>query len=240
VTVIFSCRERQSRSSRSSEHEDHEVAVAFHADHAVFRSHSSSSQHGWRIRSSRLGGSHSGDIEVRTLCVEDRSTALDRVAAAIGDRARGVVLHRSYRLEIYGENPKAGELKTDIAARGWADKVMIEVNLPYSTRRPLRTIRRPQGLNDETSLIKIEDGLLRPRDADRSQRKKGVMKFDNHNQRDAARRYGICTRRHLTRPPSGSTTPALSPFSRLSLEKHSVVRDDTRFPDPRSTIGLST
>jgi hypothetical protein len=58
--------------------------------------------------------------------------ALDRVAAAIGDRSRSVVLHRTgERLEIHGENPNAGELKTDIAAGGWAEKATIEINLSY-------------------------------------------------------------------------------------------------------------
>jgi len=91
----------------------------------------------------------------------DLLRALDRVAAAIGDSARGVVLHRSgERLEIYGENPKAGELKTDIAASGWVDKAMIELNLSYLYNAvryaPSDDLRI--GITDETSPIKIEDG----------------------------------------------------------------------------------
>jgi DNA polymerase III sliding clamp (beta) subunit (PCNA family) len=86
---------------------------------------------------------------------------LDRVAAAIGDRARGVVLHRTgERLEIHGENPKAGELRAEIPANGWTDQGMIEVNLGYlynaaryAPRDELRI-----GLNDETSPLKIADG----------------------------------------------------------------------------------
>jgi DNA polymerase III sliding clamp (beta) subunit (PCNA family) len=91
----------------------------------------------------------------------DLLEALDRVAAAIGDRATGVVLHRTAdRLEIYGENPRAGELKTQIAATGWKDKAVIEVNLSYlyNAARFAPSDELRIGLNDDTSPLKIHEG----------------------------------------------------------------------------------
>jgi DNA polymerase III sliding clamp (beta) subunit (PCNA family) len=139
-----------------------EVTVAFHADHAVFRTAQlelaarleKAKFPAWQevVRVSKY------DLGVSK---HDLLRALDRVAAAIGDRARGVVLHRSgERLEIYGENPKAGELKTDIAASGWAEKGMIELNLSYlySAARYAPSDDLRIGITDETSPIKIDDG----------------------------------------------------------------------------------
>ena len=91
----------------------------------------------------------------------DLLEALDRVAAAIGDRSRGVVLHRTgERLEIHGENPNAGELKTEIAASGWADKAVIEVNLGYlhNAARFAPSDELRIGLTDDASPLKIHEG----------------------------------------------------------------------------------
>src|SRR5262245_50424794 len=111
-----------------------EVAVAFHSDHVVFRI----AQFELSARLEKAQFPAWEEVVPKTSKYEltvsktDLLHALDRVAAAVGDRARGVVLHRSAdRLEIYGENPKAGELKTDIAASGWAETAMIELNLGY-------------------------------------------------------------------------------------------------------------
>jgi hypothetical protein len=71
------------------------------------------------------------------------------------------VLHRSGDcLEIFGENPKAGELKTHIAASGWTEKAMIEVNLGdiHNATRYAPSDELRIGLNDEKSQLKIEDG----------------------------------------------------------------------------------
>ena len=140
-----------------------EVAVAFHADHAVFRI----AQFELSARLEKATFPAWEEVIPKTSKYElrvsktDLLRALDRVAAAINERARGVVLHRSgERLEIYGENPKAGELKTDIAVSGWVDKAMIELNLSYlfnaARYAPSDDLRI--GISDETSPIKIDDG----------------------------------------------------------------------------------
>jgi DNA polymerase III sliding clamp (beta) subunit (PCNA family) len=141
-----------------------EVAVAFHADHAVFRI--AQFELSARLQKTQFPAweevvPKASKYELR-VSKQDLLRALDRVAAAIGDRARGVVLHRSGdRLEIYGENPKAGELKTDISASGWADKAMIELNLGYlyNAARYTPSDELRIGLNDEMSPLKIEDGF---------------------------------------------------------------------------------
>ena len=140
-----------------------EVTVAFHADHAVFRI----AQFELSARLEKAKFPAWEEVVPKTSKHElrvsraDLLRALDRVAAAIGDRARGVVLHRSGdRLEIYGENPKAGDLKTDIAASGWTEKAMIELNLGYlyNAARYAPSNDLSIWLNDETSPLKIEDG----------------------------------------------------------------------------------
>jgi DNA polymerase-3 subunit beta len=140
-----------------------EVAMAFHADHAVFRI----AQFEFSARLEKTQFPAWEEVVPKTSKYELRVSktellqALDRVAAAIGDRARGVVLHRTgERLEIYGENPKAAELRTDIAASGWADKAMIEVNLSYlyAAARYAPSDHLRIGISDETSPIKIDDG----------------------------------------------------------------------------------
>jgi hypothetical protein len=140
-----------------------EVAVAFHADHAVFRV--AQFELSARLEKTKFPAweevlPKACKYELRLSRI-DLLRALDRVAAAIGDRARGVVLHRSGdRLEIFGENPKAGELKTNIAASGWTDKAMIELSLSYlyNAARYAPSDELRIGLNDETSPIKIEEG----------------------------------------------------------------------------------
>jgi len=91
----------------------------------------------------------------------DLLEALDRVAAAIGDRSRGVVLRRTgERLEVYGENPRAEELTTEIAASGWTDKAVLEVNLSYlynaARFAPSHELRI--GITDDASPLKINEG----------------------------------------------------------------------------------
>jgi len=140
-----------------------DVAVTFHADYAVFRI--AQFELSARLEKTKFPAweevvPKASKYELR-VSKTDLLRALDRVAAAISDRARGVVLHRSgERLEIYGENPKAGELKTDIAATGWVDKAMIELNLGYlyNAARYAPSNDLSIRLNDETSPIKIEDG----------------------------------------------------------------------------------
>jgi DNA polymerase III sliding clamp (beta) subunit (PCNA family) len=139
-----------------------EVTAAFHADHAVFRI--AQFELSARLEKTKFPAweevvPKASKYELR-VSKNDLLRALDRVAAAIGDRARGVVLHRSgERLEIYGENPKAGELKTDIVASGWVEKAMIELNLSYlyNASRFVPSDDLRIGISDETSPIKIED-----------------------------------------------------------------------------------
>jgi DNA polymerase III subunit beta len=141
----------------------HEVSVAFEADHAVFRI--AQFELSARLETAKFPAweqvvPKASKHELRVSKI-DLLQALDRVAAAIGDRARGVVLHRTADvLEIYGENPKAGQLKVKIAAIGWTEKGMIELNLGYlySATRYAPSEELCIRLNDETSPIKIDDG----------------------------------------------------------------------------------
>jgi DNA polymerase III subunit beta len=140
-----------------------EVSVAFHENHAVFRI--AMFQISARLESAKFPTweevvPKKSKHELR-VSKTDLLEALDRVAAAIGDRARGVVLHRvGDRLEIYGENPRAGELKTDIAASGWTDKAVIEVNLGYlyNAVRFSPSDRLRIGVTDDASPVKIHEG----------------------------------------------------------------------------------
>jgi DNA polymerase III beta subunit, C-terminal domain/DNA polymerase III beta subunit, central domain len=140
-----------------------EVTVDFHENHAVFRI--ATFDVSARLETAKfpvweevLPKKPKHELRVSKT---DLLEALDRVAAAIGDRARGVVLHRTgERLEIHGENPNAGELKTEIAATGWADKAMIEVNLGYlynaARFSPSHELRI--GITDDASPLKIHEG----------------------------------------------------------------------------------
>ena len=140
-----------------------DVAVAFHENHAVFRI--AQFELSARLEKTSFPAweevvPKSSKHELR-VSKNDLLQALDRVAAAIGDRARGVVLHRTgERLEIHGENPKAGDIKTDIPASGWADKAAIEVNLGYlhnaARYAPCDQLRI--GIDDDTGPLKIQDG----------------------------------------------------------------------------------
>jgi len=140
-----------------------EVAVAFHENHAVFRIAQfelSALLETTKFPAWEEVAPKASKYELR-VSKTDVLRALDRVAAAIGDRARGVVLHRRGDvLEIYGENPKAGELKVETPATGWTAEGMIELNLGYlySAARYAPSENLCIGLNDETSPIKIEDG----------------------------------------------------------------------------------
>jgi DNA polymerase III sliding clamp (beta) subunit (PCNA family) len=140
-----------------------EVAVAFRADHTIFRI--AQFELSARLDKTKFPAweevvPKACKYELR-LSKSDLLRALDRVAAAIRDRGIGVVLHRSGdRLEISGENPKAGELRTDIAASGWTNKAMIELNLSYlyNAARYAPSDELCIGLDDEMSPIKIDDG----------------------------------------------------------------------------------
>ena len=140
-----------------------EVAVAFHENHAVFRV--ATFDVSARLETAKFPAweeivPKKSKHELR-VSKTDLLEALDRVAAAIGDRSRGVVLHRTgERLEIHGENPNAGELKTEIAASGWADKAVIEVNLGYlhNAARFAPSDQLRIGLTDDASPLKIHEG----------------------------------------------------------------------------------
>jgi hypothetical protein len=140
-----------------------EVSVVFHENHAVFRI--AVFQVSARLESAKFPAweeivPKKSKHELR-VSKTDLLEALDRVAAAIGDRSGGVVLHRrGERLEIHGENPNAGELKTDVAASGWADKATIEVNLGYlynaARYAPSHELRID--ITNDTSPLKIQEG----------------------------------------------------------------------------------
>jgi len=140
-----------------------EVAVALHENHAVFRV--ATFDVSARLETAKFPAweqivPKKSKHELR-VSKTDLLEALDRVAAAIGDRSRGVVLHRTgERLEIHGENPNAGELKTEIAASGWADKAVIEVNLGYlhNAARFAPSDELRIGLTDDASPLKIHEG----------------------------------------------------------------------------------
>src|SRR2546422_895936 len=58
--------------------------------------------------------------------------ALDRIAAVMNERSRGVRLRRvDDGLEISGKKPDAAELTITIPASGWKDDEVIGVNLRY-------------------------------------------------------------------------------------------------------------
>jgi hypothetical protein len=140
-----------------------EVAVAFHEDHAVFRI----AQFELSARLEKTKFPAWEEIVPKTCKHElrvsktDLLRALDRVAAAIGDRARGVVLHRTgERLEIHGENPKTGKTTAEIPASGWTNKAMIEVNVSYiyNAARYVPSDQLRIGIDDDMGPLKIEDG----------------------------------------------------------------------------------
>jgi DNA polymerase III sliding clamp (beta) subunit (PCNA family) len=141
-----------------------EVTVAFHENHAVFQI--AIFQVSARLENAKFPAWKEEIVPKKSkhelrISKIDLLEALDRVAAAIGDRARSVVLHRTGdRLEIYGENPRAGELKTDIAASGWTDKAVIEVNLSYlyNAARFAPSDQLRVSLSDDASPLKIHEG----------------------------------------------------------------------------------
>jgi DNA polymerase III sliding clamp (beta) subunit (PCNA family) len=140
-----------------------EVTVAFYQDHAVFRI--AQFELSARLEKTKFPAweeivRKASKFELR-VSKNDLLPALDRVAAAIGDRARGVVLHRTgERLEIHGENPKAGELRAEIPASGWTDKAVLEVNLTYlyNAVRYAPAHELSIGIDEDTGPLKIEDG----------------------------------------------------------------------------------
>jgi DNA polymerase-3 subunit beta len=140
-----------------------EAQVSFHETHAVFRV--TNFEVSARLETAKFPAweevvPKASKHELR-VSKRDLLEALDRVAAAIGDRSRGVVLHRTEdHLKIHGENPKAGELTTEIAVSGWTDKATIEVNLSYlynaARFAPSDALRI--GITDDSSPLRVQEG----------------------------------------------------------------------------------
>lgn len=87
--------------------------------------------------------------------------ALDRIAAVMNERSRGVRLRRvDDGLEISGKKPDAAELTITIPASGWKDDEVIGVNLRYlhDAVRFVPSEELAIGLSDENSPMKIVDG----------------------------------------------------------------------------------
>jgi DNA polymerase III subunit beta len=87
--------------------------------------------------------------------------ALDRIAAVMNERSRGVRLRKIPEgLEIHGRKPGSGELTITIPASGWKDDEVIGVNLRYlhDAVRFAPSEELAIGLGDENSPMKIVDG----------------------------------------------------------------------------------
>jgi DNA polymerase III beta subunit, C-terminal domain len=87
--------------------------------------------------------------------------ALDRIAAVMNDRGRGVRLRRvEDGLEISGKKPDAGELTITIPASGWKEGELLGVNLGYlhDAVRFAPSENITIGITDENHPIKIADG----------------------------------------------------------------------------------
>jgi len=87
--------------------------------------------------------------------------ALDRIAAVMNERSRGVRLRRvEDGLEISGKKPDAGELTITIPASGWKEGELLGVNLGYlhDAVRFAPSEEVAIGLSDESSPMKIVDG----------------------------------------------------------------------------------
>jgi DNA polymerase III subunit beta len=88
--------------------------------------------------------------------------ALDRIAAVMNERSRGVRLRRlEDGLEISGKKPDAAELTITIPASGWKEGDLIGVNLRYlhdAVRFAPSEGELAIGLSDENSPMKIVDG----------------------------------------------------------------------------------
>ena len=87
--------------------------------------------------------------------------ALDRIAAVMNDRGRGVRLRRvEDGLEISGKKPDAGELTITIPASGWKEGELLGVNLGYlhDAVRFAPSENIMIGISDENHPIKIADG----------------------------------------------------------------------------------
>jgi DNA polymerase III beta subunit, C-terminal domain/DNA polymerase III beta subunit, central domain len=87
--------------------------------------------------------------------------ALDRIAAAMNERNRGVRLRKLPEgLEIHGKKSGSGELTTTIPASGWKEDEVLGVNLRYfhDAVRFAPSDELTIGLSDENSPIKIADG----------------------------------------------------------------------------------
>jgi DNA polymerase-3 subunit beta len=87
--------------------------------------------------------------------------ALDRIAAVMNERGRGVRLRRvEDGLEISGKKPDAGELTITILASGWKEGELIGVNLGYlhDAVRFARSENLTIGLSDENHPLTIADG----------------------------------------------------------------------------------
>src|SRR5439155_4080585 len=87
--------------------------------------------------------------------------ALDRIAAVMNDRGRGVRLRRvEDGLEIAGKKPDAGELTITIPASGWKEGELLGVNLGYlhDAVRFAPSENLTIGITDKNHPIKIADG----------------------------------------------------------------------------------
>jgi DNA polymerase-3 subunit beta len=87
--------------------------------------------------------------------------ALDRIAAVMNARGRGVCLRRvAEGLEIHGKKPDAGELTITIPASGWKEGELLGVNLGYlhDAARFAPSENVTIGVTDESHPIKIADG----------------------------------------------------------------------------------
>jgi DNA polymerase III sliding clamp (beta) subunit (PCNA family) len=87
--------------------------------------------------------------------------ALDRIAAAMNSRSRGVLLRSvAEGLEIYGRNPDAGELGVTIPASGWKAGERLGLNLSYlhDAVRHALSDEVTLSLSDDTHPIKVADG----------------------------------------------------------------------------------
>ena len=87
--------------------------------------------------------------------------ALDRIAAVMNERSRGVRLRKiAEGLEISGKKPDAAELTITIPANGWNEGDLIGVNLGYlhDAVRFAPSENVTIGITDENHPIKIADG----------------------------------------------------------------------------------
>jgi len=87
--------------------------------------------------------------------------ALDRIAAVMNERGRGVSLRKvAAGLEIHGKKPDIGKLTVTIGASGWQEGEVIGVNLGYlaDAVRFAPSEVLTIGIGDENQPLKINEG----------------------------------------------------------------------------------